>query len=255
MGPGIDHPSPGSCPPCPACPGWTPPWPPSPSPSCRNREPSDGQTGRTDSGHLRSLRICCTTPKFHCVDGVVLDADANAACNIRERLHDDEITLWMPWRSRPCSGKEPGLRWGLLHLNSSCGNLQRGPTNRERITRTSTEQYWPKEQFPSASTLPSRQSCRQGRIWGDKPVQNCPNHGLLNNDRAANSAPGSSSMNGTEIAPLCTMFAFGGVQALGGRSGSVHVGAIPVSRTKSQASRKRACHPRARSPQSMTRSS
>ena len=127
LGPGIDQPSPGSCPPCPACPGWTPPWPPSPSPSCRNREPSDGQTGRTDSGHLWSLRICCTTPKFHCVDGVVLDADANAACNIRERLHDDESTLWMPWRSRPCSWNEPGLRWGLLHLDSSCGNLQRGP--------------------------------------------------------------------------------------------------------------------------------
>ena len=28
---------------------------------------------------------------------VVLDADINAACNIRARLHDDEGTLWMPY--------------------------------------------------------------------------------------------------------------------------------------------------------------
>ena len=34
--------------------------------------------------------------RFHCLDGVVLDADANAACNILARLYDDEITLYMP---------------------------------------------------------------------------------------------------------------------------------------------------------------
>ncbi|MCE2468836.1 MAG: hypothetical protein J4G06_12600, partial [Caldilineaceae bacterium] len=31
-------------------------------------------------------------------DGVVLDADANAACNILARLYDEEITLSMPYR-------------------------------------------------------------------------------------------------------------------------------------------------------------
>ena len=36
--------------------------------------------------------------RFHCLDGVVLDADANAACNILARLYDDEITLYMPFR-------------------------------------------------------------------------------------------------------------------------------------------------------------
>ena len=36
--------------------------------------------------------------RFHCIDGVVLDADANAACNIPARLYDEEITLYMPYR-------------------------------------------------------------------------------------------------------------------------------------------------------------
>ena len=36
--------------------------------------------------------------RFHCIDGAVLDADANAACNILARLYDDEITLYTPYR-------------------------------------------------------------------------------------------------------------------------------------------------------------
>ncbi len=36
--------------------------------------------------------------RFYCLDGVVLDADANAACNILARLYDEEITLYMPYR-------------------------------------------------------------------------------------------------------------------------------------------------------------
>ncbi|MDE0670193.1 MAG: hypothetical protein OXH72_00405 [Caldilineaceae bacterium] len=35
---------------------------------------------------------------FHCIDGVVPDADANAACNIPARLYDDKITLYTPFR-------------------------------------------------------------------------------------------------------------------------------------------------------------
>ena len=34
--------------------------------------------------------------RFHCLDGVVPDADANAACNVPARPCDDEITLYMP---------------------------------------------------------------------------------------------------------------------------------------------------------------
>ncbi|MYC64495.1 MAG: transposase [Caldilineaceae bacterium SB0661_bin_34] len=36
--------------------------------------------------------------RFYCCDGAVLDADANAACNILARLYDDEITLYTPFR-------------------------------------------------------------------------------------------------------------------------------------------------------------
>ena len=36
--------------------------------------------------------------RFYCRDGVVLDADTNAACNIPARLYDEEITLYMPYR-------------------------------------------------------------------------------------------------------------------------------------------------------------
>jgi IS605 OrfB family transposase len=36
--------------------------------------------------------------RFYCCDGVALDADTNAACNILARLYDEEITLYMPYR-------------------------------------------------------------------------------------------------------------------------------------------------------------
>ena len=36
--------------------------------------------------------------RFHCIDGVVLEADANAACTFPARLYDDEITLYTPFR-------------------------------------------------------------------------------------------------------------------------------------------------------------
>jgi IS605 OrfB family transposase len=35
---------------------------------------------------------------FHCFDGVVLQADENAAQNILARLHDPEIDRWTPWQ-------------------------------------------------------------------------------------------------------------------------------------------------------------
>ena len=36
--------------------------------------------------------------RFYCLDGAVLDADVNAACNILARLYDEEITLYTPYR-------------------------------------------------------------------------------------------------------------------------------------------------------------
>ena len=36
--------------------------------------------------------------RFYGLDGVVLDADTNAARNILARLYDDEITLYTPFR-------------------------------------------------------------------------------------------------------------------------------------------------------------
>ena len=36
--------------------------------------------------------------RFCCLDGVMLDADINAVCNILARLYDEEITLYMPYR-------------------------------------------------------------------------------------------------------------------------------------------------------------
>ena len=32
--------------------------------------------------------------RLYCLDGIVLDADANAACNTRTQLYDEEITLY-----------------------------------------------------------------------------------------------------------------------------------------------------------------
>ncbi len=50
----------------------------------------DSRTGLLQ-GHRRWDR-------FYCLDGVVLDADTNAACNILARLYDEEITLYTPYR-------------------------------------------------------------------------------------------------------------------------------------------------------------
>ena len=65
--------------------------------------------------------------RFYCCDGVVLDADINAACNILARLYDEEITLYMPYREVKAllAERTRTERWGLLHPDSSCGGLQR----------------------------------------------------------------------------------------------------------------------------------
>ena len=63
--------------------------------------------------------------EFRCGGGVVLDADANADCNIRARYHVGETTLGLSLeavnvRLAPRAGK----RRGLLPPGSGCGDVQ-----------------------------------------------------------------------------------------------------------------------------------
>ena len=86
--------------------------------------------------------------RFHCIDGVVMEADANAACNIPARLYDDEITLYTPFREvkallaeriRTAAGTAPPG----LELRGACNH---DPINRERIARAGTVMYQLREQ-------------------------------------------------------------------------------------------------------------
>lgn len=60
--------------------------------------------------------------QFNCYDGVVLQADENAARNILARLYDSEIDRWMPFKKVKAILLErtERLRLGLLNLDSSC---------------------------------------------------------------------------------------------------------------------------------------
>jgi len=59
---------------------------------------------------------------FYCYDGVVLQADENAARNVLARLHDPEIDRWMPFQKVKSILLErtERLRLGLLNQDSSC---------------------------------------------------------------------------------------------------------------------------------------
>ncbi len=59
---------------------------------------------------------------FHGFDGVVLQADENAARNVLARLHDPEIDRWTPWQKVKSILLErtERLRLGLLNQDSSC---------------------------------------------------------------------------------------------------------------------------------------
>ena len=59
---------------------------------------------------------------FHCFDGVVLQADENAARNVLARLHDSEIDRWTPWQKVKSILLErtERHRLGLLNQDSSC---------------------------------------------------------------------------------------------------------------------------------------
>jgi hypothetical protein len=60
--------------------------------------------------------------RFHCFDGVVLQADENAARNVLARLFDPEIDRWMPFKKVKAILLErtERLRLGLLNQDSSC---------------------------------------------------------------------------------------------------------------------------------------
>ncbi len=61
---------------------------------------------------------------FHGFDGVVLQADENAAQNVLARLHDPEIDRWTPWQKVKSILLErtERLRLGLLNQDSSCNS-------------------------------------------------------------------------------------------------------------------------------------
>ena len=59
---------------------------------------------------------------FHCFDGVVLQADENAARNVLARLHEPEIDRWMPFQkvNSILLERTERHRLGLLNQDSSC---------------------------------------------------------------------------------------------------------------------------------------
>lgn len=72
-------------------------------------------------------RTGCFTGKrkgdlFYCEDGVVLQADENAAKNILARFYDSEISLWTDYKTVKSIllKRTDSYRLGLLNLDSSC---------------------------------------------------------------------------------------------------------------------------------------
>ena len=78
---------------------------------------------------------------FYCFDGVVLQADENAARNVKARRFDPEIDRWTPFQKVKSilPARTERLRLGLLNQDSSCGPF--GP---------STESEMPNEQLCSS---------------------------------------------------------------------------------------------------------
>ncbi|MEN8217367.1 MAG: transposase [Pseudomonadota bacterium] len=78
-------------------------------------------TSQMDSrdGTLRGKR---NGDSFDCFDGVVLQADENAARNVLARLHDQEIDRWTPWQKVKSIllKRTERQRLGLLNQDYSC---------------------------------------------------------------------------------------------------------------------------------------
>ncbi|MBK1648363.1 zinc ribbon domain-containing protein, partial [Rhabdochromatium marinum] len=79
--------------------------------------------------------------RFHCFDGVVLQADQNAAQNVLARLSDPDIERFTPYRAVKAilQARTERLRLGLLNQDSSCSPGQ------NRVL--STESELPNEHF------------------------------------------------------------------------------------------------------------
>lgn len=78
-------------------------------------------TSQMDSrfGLLLGTRI---GDRFHCYDGVVLDADWNAARNVLVRMNDPDIGLYTPYTTvKSILVKRTESRLGLLNQDISCG--------------------------------------------------------------------------------------------------------------------------------------
>ena len=62
---------------------------------------------------------------FYCFDGVVLQADENAARNVLSRIFDSEISRWTPYRKvrSILLARTERHRLGLLNLDPSCAEL------------------------------------------------------------------------------------------------------------------------------------
>ena len=77
--------------------------------------------------------------RFYCSDGVVLQADQNAARNVLARLSDPEIERFMPYRQVKAilQARTERLRLGLLNPDSSCSPAR----------ALSTESELPNEHF------------------------------------------------------------------------------------------------------------
>ncbi|MCP4283607.1 MAG: IS200/IS605 family element transposase accessory protein TnpB, partial [Gammaproteobacteria bacterium] len=80
-------------------------------------------TSQTDhrNGCLVGKRI---GDSFYCFDGVVLQADENAALNVLARRLDPEMDRWTPYRKVQSIllARTERLRLGLLNQDSSCGS-------------------------------------------------------------------------------------------------------------------------------------
>ena len=73
--------------------------------------------------------------RFYGLDGVVLDADTNAARNILARLYDDEITLYTPFPEvKRLLRDRSGTTVGTAPPGLESAGRRKPPDGRERIT-------------------------------------------------------------------------------------------------------------------------
>ncbi|BCU07975.1 RNA-guided endonuclease TnpB family protein [Allochromatium tepidum] len=73
--------------------------------------------------------------RFYCFDGVVLDADQNAARNVLTRLSDPDIERFTPYRTVKAilQARTERLRLGLLNQDSSCSPTRALSTESESL--------------------------------------------------------------------------------------------------------------------------